>query len=142
VYGPRQNPRSQYAAVVPRWITAALTDRTPIIYGDGRQVRDFIYIDDLLQGIWLGAMHPDAVGKVFNLASGARYTLMELLQAIEEAVGYPLTPEYQPPRAGDIRRSYADVCLIQRTLGYQPRYTLQEGIRHTVNAYKKELIAV
>jgi dTDP-glucose 4,6-dehydratase len=142
VYGPRQNPRSQYAAVVPRWITAALTDRKPIIYGDGRQVRDFIYIDDLLQGIWLGATHPDAVGKVFNLASGARYTLLELLQAIEEAVGYPLTPEYQPPRAGDIRRSYADVRLIQRTLGYQPRYTLQEGIRLTVNAYKQELIAV
>jgi len=142
VYGPRQNPRSQYAAVVPRWITAALTDRKPIIYGDGRQVRDFIYIDDLLQGIWLGAMHPDAVGKVFNLASGARYTLLELLQAIEGAIGYPLTPEHQPPRAGDIRRSYADVRLIQRTLGYQLRYTLQEGIRHTVNAYKKELIAV
>jgi nucleoside-diphosphate-sugar epimerase len=67
---------------------------------------------------------------------------MELLQAIEEAVGYPLTPEYQPPRAGDIRRSYADVRLIQHTLGYQPRYTLQEGIQHTVNAYKQELIAV
>jgi UDP-glucose 4-epimerase len=105
-------------------------------------VRDFIYIDDLLQGIWLGATHPDAVGKVFNLASGARYTLLELLRAIEQAVGYPLTPEHQPPRAGDIRRSYADVRLIQRTLGYQPRYTLHEGIRLTVNAYKQELIAV
>ena len=142
VYGPRQNPRSQYAAVVPRWITAALTDRTPVIYGDGMQVRDFVYIDDLLRGIWLGAMHPDAVGKVFNLASGTHYTLLDLLHAIERAIGCPLTPKYQPPRAGDIRRSYADVSLIQRTLGYQPRYTLQEGIQHTVNAYKQELIAV
>ncbi|MCX7925627.1 MAG: GDP-mannose 4,6-dehydratase [Fimbriimonadales bacterium] len=140
VYGPRQNPRSQYAAVVPRWITAALTDRKPIIFGDGKQVRDFIYIEDLIQGIWLGATHPDAVGRVFNLASGARYTLLELLLAIEQAVGYPLQPEYQPPRAGDIRRSYADITLIQRTLGYQPRYTLQEGIRRTVEAYQKEAV--
>ncbi|MFN4032651.1 MAG: NAD-dependent epimerase/dehydratase family protein [Fimbriimonadales bacterium] len=142
VYGPRQNPRSQYAAVVPRWITAALTDRKPIIFGDGKQVRDFIYIEDLIQGIWLGATHPDAVGKVFNLASGARYTLLELLQAIEQAVGYPLQPEYQPPRAGDIRRSYADICFIQRTLGYQPRYSLQEGIRQTVETYRKEAAMV
>ncbi|MGQ9902286.1 MAG: NAD-dependent epimerase/dehydratase family protein [Fimbriimonadales bacterium] len=142
VYGPRQNPRSQYAAVVPRWITAALTDRKPTIYGDGRQVRDFIYIEDLLQGIWLGATHPNAVGKVFNLASGARYSLLQLLQAIEQAVGYSLSPDYQPPRAGDIRRSYADVRLIQRTLGYQPRYTLEEGIRHTVDAYRQELMPV
>ncbi len=142
VYGPRQNPRSQYAAVVPRWITAALTDRKPIIFGDGKQVRDFIYIEDLIQGIWLGATHPDAVGKVFNLASGARYTLLELLQAIEQAVGYPLQPEYQPPRAGDIRRSYADIKLIRRTLGYQPRYSLQEGIRRTVEAYQKEVALV
>ncbi|MFN3690126.1 MAG: NAD-dependent epimerase/dehydratase family protein [Fimbriimonadales bacterium] len=142
VYGPRQNPRSQYAAVVPRWITAALTDRKPIIFGDGKQVRDFIYIDDLIQGIWLGATHPEAVGKVFNLASGARYTLLELLRAIEQAVGYPLQPEYQPPRAGDIRRSYADIRLIQRTLGYQPRYSLQEGIRRTVEAYQKEAVLV
>lgn len=142
VYGPRQNPRSQYAAVVPRWITAALTDRKPIIFGDGKQVRDFIYIEDLIQGIWLGATHPEAVGKVFNLASGARYTLLELLQAIEQAVGYPLQPEYQPPRAGDIRRSYADIQLIQRTLGYQPRYSLQEGIRRTVEAYQKEVALV
>ncbi|GIV11474.1 MAG: UDP-glucose 4-epimerase-like protein [Fimbriimonadales bacterium] len=142
VYGPRQNPRSQYAAVVPRWITAALTDRKPIIFGDGKQVRDFIYIDDLIQGIWLGATHPNAVGKVFNLASGARYTLLELLHAIEQAVGYPLKPEYQPPRAGDIRRSYADIRLIQQTLGYQPRYTLQDGIQCTVESYQKELVCV
>lgn len=142
VYGPRQNPRSQYAAVVPRWISAALTDRKPILYGDGKQVRDFIYIEDLIQGIWLGATHPDAVGKVFNLASGARYTLLELLQAIEQAVGYPLQPEYAPPRAGDIRRSYADIRQIQKTLGYQPRYTLQEGIQRTVEAYRREVVAV
>lgn len=142
VYGPRQNPRSQYAAVVPRWITAALTDRKPIIFGDGKQVRDFIYIDDLIQGIWLGATHPNAVGKIFNLASGARYTLLELLHAIEQAVGYPLQPEHQPPRAGDIRRSYADISLIQQALGYQPRYTLQEGIRCTVESYRRELVCV
>ena len=79
---------------------------------------------------------------MFNLASGARYSLLQLLQAIEQAVGYLLEPDYQPPRAGDIRRSYADVRLIQRTLGYQPRYTLEAGIRRTVDAYKRELMPV
>ncbi len=142
VYGPRQNPRSQYAAVVPRWITAALTDRKPIVFGDGKQVRDFIHIDDLIQGIWLGAHHPDAVGQVFNLASGARYSLLNLLKAIEEAVGYPLEPQFQAPRAGDIRRSYADITRIQTVLGYQPRIRLSEGIRQTLEAYRQEAVAV
>ncbi|MFQ3611524.1 MAG: NAD-dependent epimerase/dehydratase family protein [Fimbriimonadales bacterium] len=142
VYGPRQNPRSQYAAVVPRWITAALTDRKPIIFGDGRQVRDFIHIDDLIQGIWLGAHHPQAVGHVFNLASGARYSLLDLLQAIEDAVGYPLEPQFAPPRAGDIRRSYADIRRIQTVLGYQARISLHEGIRQTLEAYRQEVLTV
>ncbi len=139
VYGPRQNPRSQYAAVVPRWITAALTDRKPIVYGDGKQTRDFVYIDDLLKGIWLAATCPQAVGKVFNLASGQAYTLLELLSAIEQAVGYPLEPQFAPPRPGDIRRSYADIRAARDILGYEPEITLQEGIRRTLNAYREAM---
>ncbi len=141
VYGPRQNPRSQYAAVVPRWITAALTDRKPIIYGDGKQMRDFVYIDDLLQGIWLAATHPDAVGRVFNLASGRAYTLLELLQAVEQAAGYPLEPQFAPPRPGDIRRSWADIRAARGILGYEPGISLQEGIQRTLNAYREALSA-
>jgi len=139
VYGPRQNPRSQYAAVVPRWITAALTDRKPIVYGDGKQTRDFVYIDDLLQGLWLAANHPDAVGRVFNLASGRAYSLRELLHAIEQAVGYSLEPQFAPPRPGDIRRSYADIRAARGILGYEPKITLQEGIRQTLNAYREAM---
>ena len=134
VYGPRQNPHSQYAAVIPRWITAALTDRKPIVYGDGKQTRDFVYIDDLLQGIWLAANHPEAVGKVFNLARGQACSLLELLQVIEQAVGYPLEPQFAPPRPGDIRHSYADIRAAHEILGYKPKTTLQEGIRQTLNA--------
>ncbi len=141
VYGPRQNPRSQYAAVVPRWVEAALTGKPPILYGDGKQVRDFIYIDDLLQGIWLSAHHPRAVGEVYNLASGQRYTLWDLIQAIEEAVGRPLQPLLEPPRAGDIRRSYADIRKIQTHLGFQPQVSLKEGIRRTVGLFLMEAVS-
>lgn len=139
VYGPRQNPRSQYAAVVPRWITAALTDRKPIVYGDGKQTRDFVYIDDLLQGLWLAANHPDAVGRVFNLASGRAYSLMELLHAIEQAAGVSLEPQFAPPRPGDIRHSYAEIRAARGILGYEPKITLQEGIRQTLNAYREAM---
>ncbi len=139
VYGPRQNPYSQYAAVVPRWIHSALTDRQPIVYGDGHQVRDFIFIEDLVRGIWLGATHPQAVGEIFNLASGRAYSLLELLKAIEQAVGYSLNPQFAPHRAGDIRRSYADIRKIQQRLGYEARVSLEEGIRHTLESARKEV---
>jgi UDP-glucose 4-epimerase len=139
VYGPRQNPCSQYAAVIPRWITAALTDRKPIVYGDGKQTRDFVYIEDLLQGLWLAAEHPEAVGRVFNLASGRAYSLLELLQAIEEAVGSPLEPQFTSPRPGDIRHSFADIRAARGILGYEPRISLQEGIRRTLNAYREAM---
>jgi nucleoside-diphosphate-sugar epimerase len=139
VYGPRQNPCSQYAAVIPRWITAALTHRQPIVYGDGKQTRDFVYIDDLLQGLWLAAEHPQAVGRVFNLASGRAYTLLELLQAIEEAVGSPLEPQFTAPRPGDIRHSFADIRAARGILGYEPHISLQEGIRRTLNAYREAM---
>jgi nucleoside-diphosphate-sugar epimerase len=139
VYGPRQNPYSQYAAVIPRWITAALTDHKPIVYGDGKQTRDFVYIDDLLQGLWLAAEHPEAVGRVFNLASGRAYSLLELLQAIEEAVGSPLEPQFTSPRPGDIRHSFADIRAARGILGYEPRISLQEGIRRTLNAYREAM---
>jgi UDP-glucose 4-epimerase len=139
VYGPRQNPCSQYAAVIPRWITAALTDRKPIVYGDGKQTRDFVYIEDLLEGLWLAAEHPEAVGRVFNLASGRAYSLLELLQAIEEAVGSPLEPQFTSPRPGDIRHSFADIRAARGILGYEPRISLQEGIRRTLNAYREAM---
>lgn len=142
VYGPRQNPHSQYAAVVPRWIHAALTDCQPIVYGDGRQVRDFIYVDDLVRGLWLGATHPHAVGEVFNLASGRATSLLELLNAIENAVGYRLEPIFAPPRPGDIRRSYADIRKIQQRLGYTPSVSLEEGIRKMLESAQREVMAL
>ncbi|MER3402167.1 MAG: LPS biosynthesis protein WbpP [Armatimonadota bacterium] len=141
VYGPRQNPHSPYAAVVPRWMECALSGRQPLLFGDGKQVRDFIYIDDLVQGLWLGATHLDAPGEVYNLASGQPATLWELLRAIEAVCGRSLEPQLMPPRAGDIRRSYADIHKIQSRLGFQPQVSLREGIRRTMEAYRTEEVA-
>lgn len=142
VYGARQNPNSHYAAVVPRWITAALTGNRPIVYGDGKQLRDFVYIGDLVQAIWLAAQQPEAVGKVFNVASGEQYTLLELLGAIEQATGKPLNPRFDEPRAGDIRRSYADISAARKGLRFQPKTSLRQGIKLTLEAYRSALVEV
>lgn len=140
VYGARQNPNSHYAAVVPRWITAALTGNRPIVYGDGKQLRDFVYIGDLVQAIWLAAQQPEAVGKVFNVASGEQHTLLELLEAIEQAIGKPLNPRFDEPRAGDIRRSYADTSAARKWLRFQPKTSLRQGIKLTLEAYRSALV--
>lgn len=140
VYGARQNPNSHYAAVVPRWITAALTGNRPIVYGDGKQLRDFVYIGDLVQALWLAARQPEASGRVFNIASGEQHTLLELLEAIEQAVGKPLNPRFDEPRAGDIRRSYADTSAARQWLRFQPKTSLRQGIRLTMKAYQSALV--
>lgn len=141
VYGARQNPNSHYAAVVPRWITAALSGQRPIVYGDGLQVRDFVHVDDITQALWLAANEPEAVGGAFNIASGERSTLLELLSAIEDACGRPLNPQFEPPRAGDIRRSFADIEAAKKRLGFEPRIRLVEGIRKTTQAYQEAFAA-
>jgi nucleoside-diphosphate-sugar epimerase len=142
VYGARQNPNSHYAAVVPRWITAALTGNRPIVYGDGKQLRDFVYIGDLVNALWLAALQPNAVGRVFNIASGEQHTLLELLEAIEQAIGKPLNPLFDEPRAGDIRRSFADTSAARQWLRFQPKTSLREGIRLTLEAYRSAVVEV
>jgi len=134
VYGPGQDPESEYAAVIPRFATACLTGGTPVIYGDGEQARDFTYIDDVVQ-VNLLAMHAkeSAFGGVLNAGGGREPTTVNrLLELVAEHAGASPAPRYEPAREGDIRRSEADVSLARTILGYHPEIPIDEGVRRAV----------
>ena len=131
VFGPRQDPNSEYAAVVPKFIGAALAGTAPVVYGDGEQTRDFTYVDNVVAANVL-AMEADAVGLALNVACGERISLNRLLATIAELTGRAVEPEYRPARMGDVRHSHADISLATERLGYQPAIQLEEGLRHTI----------
>jgi UDP-glucose 4-epimerase len=132
VFGPRQDPLSQYAAVIPRFVSALLAGQRPTIYGDGRQSRDFTYVENVVDATLLAMEAPGAAGQVFNVACGEQVTLSELADQLAELTGSELQPVYEPPRAGEVRHSVADVTLARRVLGYEPRVVLREGLARTV----------
>ena len=131
VFGPRQDPNSEYAAVVPKFIGSALSGTAPVVYGDGEQTRDFTYVDNVVAANVL-AMEADAVGLALNVACGERISLNRLLATIAELTGRAVEPEYRPARMGDVRHSHADISLATERLGYQPAIQLEEGLRHTI----------
>ena len=137
VYGPGQDPRSDYAAVIPLFITALLADRPPIINGDGGITRDFIYVDDVASANLLAAVAPGAAGKSINVASGERTSLLGLLGAIATATGNSMEPLFGPARAGDIRDSQADVSLARSAIGHAVQVPFEEGIMRTVAWYRE-----
>jgi nucleoside-diphosphate-sugar epimerase len=141
VFGPRQNPDSQYAAVVPRFVRAALTGTAPTVYGDGGQTRDFTYIDNVVEANLLALEADDARvgGRVMNVACGERISLLQLLEALQRIVGRPIAPDFAPPRAGDVRDSQASVELARELLGFTPRIGLDEGLRRTTEWYRARL---
>jgi UDP-glucose 4-epimerase len=134
VYGPYQDPASDYAAVVPRFATACLHGGTPVVYGDGEQARDFTYIDDVVDANVLAAQVPErARGSVFNIGGGREPTsVIRLLELVAEAAGDAPEPRFEPPREGDVRRSHADVSRARVALGYEPKIAIDEGVRRTV----------
>jgi UDP-glucose 4-epimerase len=134
VYGPWQDPASEYAAVIPRFATACLTGGTPVIYGDGEQGRDFTYIDDVVEANLLAMRAPQpALGRVLNAGAGRPPTTVNrLLHLVAGQAGAHPAPVHEPPREGDIRRSEADIALARETLGYDPSVDIEEGIRRTV----------
>jgi len=136
VFGPRQNPRSQYAAVVPRFVEAFLIGRPPVIFGDGEQSRDFTYVDNVVQANLLAADAEGAAGEVFNIACGARTTINELAELIAGLTGSNLKAKHASPRPGDVRHSQADISKARRTLGYSPSVSLIGGLRKTVEWYR------
>jgi UDP-glucose 4-epimerase len=136
VYGPRQDPGSPYSAVIPLFIVALLQGRRPVIYGDGQQTRDFTYVGDVVQGNLLAATSQTAVGRTMNVASGRSLSLLELLAALNRLLGASVQPVHQPPRAGDVRDSLADITLARQYLGYEARIGFEEGLRRSIDYYR------
>ena len=142
VFGPRQDPGSQYSGVVSRFISALLSDERPVIYGDGEQSRDFTYIDNVVAANLNAASAKDAAGKVINVANGERITLNQLLAELKELTGkQDVTAEYLEPRVGDVRHSLADITMARNLLGYQSKVDLKEGLRRTIDWWKSSRFA-
>ena len=137
VYGPGQDPASEYAAVVPRFITACLNGARPVIYGDGEQARDFTFVDDIVEANVMSALaSDDAFGGAFNIGGGAEPTsINRLLRLIAELTGTSPEPVHERSREGDVRMTYADVSRARAALGYEPRVQIREGLRRTLAAF-------
>lgn len=135
VYGPRQDPASEYAAVVPRFATALLRGEAATIYGDGLQTRDFTYVDDMVEATILAARWEGGAGEAFNVSGGAQTSLLELHALLERATGVRCPPVHAPARTGDIRHSYADTTAA-RAFGYTPRVGLEAGLERTVEWFR------
>jgi len=166
IFGPRQNPETQYAAVIPKFICAVLNSRAPTIYGDGEQARDFTYVENVVLANWLAIQTPSLAGpvqdseralsldpeesrdegqgseeqagkgEVFNVACGKRTTVNQLADLINEITGTNYEPVHTEPRRGDVRHSYADITRAKKALGYEPRTGLKEGLRKTIEYFK------
>jgi UDP-N-acetylglucosamine/UDP-N-acetyl-alpha-D-glucosaminouronate 4-epimerase len=136
VFGPRQDPLSQYSAVVPTFINALLDGERPVIYGDGGQTRDFTYIDNVIEGTVLALTAPEVAGKVYNIAYGEGVTVIALFELLREIVGADVEPRYVEARAGEVRHSQADISRAAEELGYRPSISLREGLSLTVEYYR------
>jgi nucleoside-diphosphate-sugar epimerase len=136
VFGPRQDPGSQYSAVIPLFVKALVEGQAPTIHGDGEQSRDFTYIANVVAANLLACDANVTGGKVYNIACGGRYTLNELYAALAAQIGTKLKPVYGPPRAGDVKHSMAGIEPIQREMGYKILVPFEEGIQKTVRWYQ------
>jgi UDP-glucose 4-epimerase len=142
VFGPRQDPSSQYSGVISRFISALMSNGQPVIFGDGEQSRDFTYIANVVDANLRAAEAPGAVGQVINVANGERIALNELLDVLKSITGRTdAQAEYKEPRAGDVRHSLADISQARELLGYEPRVGLEEGLRATIDWWKQSRFA-
>jgi nucleoside-diphosphate-sugar epimerase len=136
VFGPRQEPTSQYSGVLSRFMLAILERRQPVIYGDGEQTRDFTYVENVVDETLRASEASGVSGMVFNGGTGVRITLNEVLKLLEKITGMKIQAKHDPARAGDIRDSQADLSLARRVLGYEPRVQFEEGLKRTWDWYK------
>jgi len=132
VFGPRQDPNSQYAAVVPLFVTCLLGGSPPVIYGDGEQSRDFTYVANVVDANIAAATSSAGTGEVINIACGSTFTVNELFRKLQDLIGASIEPRHVEPRPGDIRHSYADVGKAERVLGFAPKVSFEEGLERTV----------
>lgn len=142
VFGPRQDPQSEYSAVIPRFVSMILSGERPIIYGNGQQSRDFVFVSDVAKANLLAATVPEAVGGTFNIGRGERTTLLELLTTLREILGQDIEPIHQPPRAGDVRDSLADISEARNRLQFEPDVSIQEGLAKSTDYYRSIVTAV
>jgi UDP-glucose 4-epimerase len=136
VFGPRQHPDSEYAAVIPRFLRRMLAGRRPVIFGDGEQSRDFTPVGNVVAANLLAAGSAKAIGEIMNVAGGKASTLNQLVAWLNELLGTDLSPVYEPPRPADIRHSYASVQKAGSLLGYRPHLDVREGLRRTIEWFK------
>jgi nucleoside-diphosphate-sugar epimerase len=136
IFGPRQDPASQYAAVVPNFITRLLRGERPVIYGDGEQSRDFTFVANVVEANLLAAEAPGAGGEVFNVACADRVTVNGLARSLNEILGTGLEPVHEAARPGDILHSFADIAKAAAGLGYRPQVAFADGLRRTVDWYR------
>ncbi|MEK7823424.1 MAG: SDR family oxidoreductase [Candidatus Eisenbacteria bacterium] len=132
VFGPRQDPTSQYSAVIPRFIRALMAGERPVIYGDGEQSRDFTYVKNVVEATLLACTAPGAAGETLNIATGERITLNQLLRLIGELLEVRAESIHEAPRQGDVRHSLADIGKARRLLSYSPSVSMKEGLRQTI----------
>ncbi len=136
VFGRNQDPASEYAAVIPKFINALLSGKPPVIYGDGLQTRDFVFVDNVVSANLLAVESKNAAGKVINIASGRKYTLLDLLAALRELMGVDVEPIFEEEKPGDIRHSVADISKATELLSYDILTDFKEGLRHTIEYFK------
>jgi len=141
VFGKRQNPDGAYAAVIPRWIKQLLRNEVPVIYGDGRQSRDFTYIENVVEANLKACLAPkDAAGQVFNIAHGGREYLIDIYWALAKSLGKDHKPEFAPKRMGDIEHSNADISKAQVLLGYEGNWSFENGIQQYIEILHREIM--
>jgi nucleoside-diphosphate-sugar epimerase len=144
VFGPRQDPTSQYSGVLAKFISQMLEGETSTIFGNGEQSRDFTYIDNVVNANLLACEAPktNVSGRVFNVATGTRFSLNETFRILSRIIGYSEEPRYAPPRAGDVKHSLSDISRTQAALGYQPTVDFENGLRRTIEWYKEETVPI
>ncbi|MDB2245713.1 SDR family oxidoreductase [Halorubrum ezzemoulense] len=136
IFGPRQDPNGDYAAVIPKFISLLLDGEQPVIYGDGEQSRDFTFIDNAVQANILAA-ESDVSGEAFNVGCGGRVTVNELVETLNDLLGRDINPIYDDPRPGDIRHSHADISKAENLLGYDPSVDFEAGLEQTIPYYRQ-----
>ncbi len=140
VFGPQQDPTSQYAAAIPAFVTAVLKNKPPTIYGDGLQSRDFTYVDNVVEANLLAARAKHTAGQVVNIACGQAVTVNEVIDIINGLLGKNVKPIYEAARPGDVKHSLADISLAEKTIGYKPAVTFKQGLERAIDWYRNNLL--
>jgi len=140
VFGPHQDPTSQYAAAIPAFVTAILKDKPPTIYGDGEQSRDFTYVDNVVDANLLAARAKKTNGEVINIACGKAVTVNEIIDMINNLTGKNVKPEYTDPRPGDVKHSLADITAAEKLIGFKPKVSFEQGLQSAIDWYHENLL--